>query len=123
MLFRDHLDHPDGALGEHLNHPVRECPDIAVQIGRRHVMASRSMYYKCTPIASGDLIVLLGQTMMVAACLSIDGAPALVADIYIELEKVHVGAVKLRLASAGCIVDLAAHSGDCIYHKACWCDE
>ena len=100
-----------GALGEHLNHPVRECPDIAVQIRRQHVMASRSMYYRCTPIASGELIVLLGQTMKVA-----------VADIYTEIEKIHVGAVKLRLASAGCIVDLAEHSGDGIYHKACWCE-
>ena len=80
------------------------------------------MYYRCTPIASGDLIVLLGQTMKVVVCLSIDGAPALVADIYTEIEKIHVGAVKLRLASAGCIVDLAAHSDDGIYHKACWCD-
>ena len=43
--------------------------------------------------------------------MSIDGAPALVADMYTEIEKFHVGAVKLRLASAGCIVDLAAHSG------------
>ena len=111
-----------GALGEHLNHPVRECPDIAVQIGCQHVMASRSMYYRCTPIASGDLIVLLGQTMKVAACLSIDGAPSLVADMYTEIEKLHVGAVKLRLSSAGRIVDLAAHSRDGIYHKACWCD-
>ena len=82
-------------------------------------MASRSMYYRCTPIASGDLIVLLGQTM-VAVCMSIDSAPALVADIYTEVEKIHVGAVKLRLASPGCIIDLAVYSGDGIYHKACW---
>ena len=111
-----------GALSEHLNHPVQECPGIAVQFRCQHVLASRSMYYRCTPIASGDLIVLLGQTMKVVVCLSIDGAPALVADIYTEIEKIHVGAVKLRLASAGCIVDLAAHSDDGIYHKACWCD-
>ena len=77
-----------GALSEHLNHPVRECPDIAVRYGRQHVMASRSMYYRCTPIASGDLIVLLGQTMKVTVCLSIDGAPAIVADIYTEIEKI-----------------------------------
>ena len=66
------------------------------------------------------MIVLLGQTMKVAACISIDGAPALVADLYTEVEEIHVGAVKLRPASTGCIIDLAAHSGDGIYHKACW---
>ena len=80
------------------------------------------MYYRCTPIAAGDLIVLLGRAMKVAVCMSIDGAPTLVADIYTEIETVHVGAVKLRLTSAGCIIDLAAHSGDGIYHKACWCE-
>ena len=110
MLFRDHLDHPDGALCEHLNHPVRECPDIAVQIGCQQAMASRSMYYRCTPIASGDLLVLLGQTMKVAVCMSIDT----------DVEKIHVVAVKLRLASPGCIIDLAVYSGDGIYHRACW---
>ena len=112
----------EGALGKHLNHPVWNCPDIAVQIGCQQVMASRSMYYRCTPIASGDLIVLLGQTMKVAVCMSINGAPAIVADIHTRVEKNHLGAVKLRLSSAGSIIDLAAHSGDGIYHKACWCD-
>ena len=83
-------------------------------------MASRSMFFRCTPIAAGDLIVLQGHTMKVLVCMSIDGAPTLVADVYTEFERLHVGAVKLQLASRSSVIDLAMYSVDGIYHKACW---
>ena len=76
------------SLGEYLLPPVVDVPELALELGLGVAMVAKAMVCRSTPLASGDLIVVVGVFGLVVACLSLDDAPYVLLESFDHVEQV-----------------------------------
>ena len=76
------------SLGEYLLPPIVDVPELALELGLGVAMVAKAMVWRSTPLASGDLIVVVGVFGLVVACLSLDDAPYVLLESFDHVQQV-----------------------------------